>query len=388
MRPPRLFATRATAAARLCARNVFLITGGVLTLLVYLWELPYRTPTTGLGAAVAATGAVATLLVPPAPRAAWLIFQVSDAVAVCAAQHCGPVPSPLVPMLFALGIIAYRHPLPVATGYVLASTALQICAAMAPGEHDLSLADVPSFAAMFLAAALIGGSLRTHDRLMRERLHAERTRAQLEALRRNTRLAQSIHDSVTGDLSFIARLSRQRQAAPGTPSDAEAWSSVNAAATAALQRTYRVIDSLDEATQPQQGDPTQDGFVGSLHAAVDRGDQSAQALGLRGHGTIHVLAHAPLDDAAQALVTDTVRELYANILRHACPDAPYSLSVMIDGDGVQITQINRIGDDDTTLRSGHGLTMLRRRIEQAHGSMTARRDGEDWTVYAVVPVTA
>lgn len=366
--------------------NTFLFSGSALTLLLYLWELSYRPPTTGLGVAMTIVGAVATMLVPLIPRVAWLTFQITDAIAMCMMQSCGPVPSTLVSLLFALGIIAYNHRPFVVVQYVLVSIALQICFAMIPNEYGLTLADVPSFAVMFLTAVLIGGSLRTHDRLLQERLQAERVCVQLESQQRNTRLAQSIHDSVTGNLSFIARMSHQRQSVSCTPSDVEAWSNVNEAATLALQRTYQVIDSLDGTEQPSQSDSSWDKFIRLLHDVATKGDESAQALKMRGHGTIQTLAHASLSEGTKALVVDIVRELYANILRHARPDTLYGLSIMIDCDGVQITQFNQIAQhNDATLQSGHGLAMLRRRIEHIHGSLSTRCDGNDWTAYIDIP---
>mgnify|MGYP002232798219 CR=1 FL=1 len=89
-----------------------------------------------------------------------------------------------------------------------------------------------------------------------------------------------------------------------------------------------------------------------------------------------------------------LREIYANIARHAAPGSKVDLSVMLRPNAIEITQINPMKEDmagaderDDELPGGHGLASFKKQLESYQSTLTTSAQDGSWTLFAYIPVT-
>ena len=192
---------------------------------------------------------------------------------------------------------------------------------------------------------------------------------------------------MTGELSFIARLAQQQIRS----TDGDEWRQVRDSAREALRQVRQVIDTLDQTDKSGDDNPTAVVQLDHIRSVMMQGDQAAHAVNMHGRGLLHVIGNGPLKQKQEQLIIDMLTEVYANILRHAPDGSSFELSVLMDLDAVQITQLNPMPEQDTgngMPRSGRGLANLRKRVEHVGGRLIARPENGEWTFYAVIPMSA
>lgn len=98
--------------------------------------------------------------------------------------------------------------------------------------------------------------------------------------------------------------------------------------------------------------------------------------------------------AIAELANNLLREIYANIARHAAPGSKVDLSVMLRPNAIEITQINPMKEDmagaderDDELPGGHGLASFKKQLESYQGTLTTSAQDGSWTLFAYIPVT-
>ena len=352
----------------------------VLTLLLYCWEWVWCTPKTYYSLAIALCQLVLIILAPCFPE---FVFFANETLGVFViAIPIANTPSGIFISLLALGLIAYRQRTSIVIAALLWNCATQIFAVLSPYSRVHWL-NVPSFIVIYLLIALLGRSLRWISNRFEQQLQYQFHEQQ----QRNTYLEQRIHDSVTGELSFIARLAQQQiRSVDGTE-----WRQVRDSAREALRQVRQVIDTLDQTDKSGDDNPTAVGQLDHIRSVMLQGDQAAHAVNMHGRGLLHVIGNCPLKQKQEQLIIDMLNEVYANILRHAPDGSSFELSVLMDLDAVQITQLNPMPEQDTgngMPRSGRGLANLRKRVEHVGGRLIARPENGDWTFYAVIPVSA
>ena len=198
------------------------------------------------------------------------------------------------------------------------------------------------------------------------------------------RLAGDIHDSLAQGLNSIVMLSRAAGAAH--PSAAEEFSRIEATARENLADARRLVrDLADRAPRTT--------LEQALHGVI----ASAEALGetprwqLRVDGT-----PVPLEPAQVETLHRAAQSLVANVQRHAAaqhcvltlawwPDR-VSLDVVDDGRGFDPAAVARSAGGEGT-SGGHGLRLLRARIDRAGGTVTIdSTPGEGTAVGLTLPL--
>ncbi|NMM99769.1 histidine kinase [Bifidobacterium sp. DSM 109958] len=232
---------------------------------------------------------------------------------------------------------------------------------------------------------------------------ASRVRAEQELTRkrRSDAIARSIHDSLTGNLSYIALLAQRELSRLETDDDRgdegdgraaahETWLSVERNANDALRGVRRVIGLLESDDAGNAGVPgAERSFEGIMRAQEPKLD----ALGIHGRTVVIDRSDGAVSperlEAAHALV----EELYANLMRHcATGDDVYFLRVAADGEGVTIAEANAPrarGNAGAGLpESGTGLVRHARAIRRLGGTCDWREDDGEWLFSAFIPAAA
>ena len=211
---------------------------------------------------------------------------------------------------------------------------------------------------------------------------------------------------MTSDLSaaaFVAQrhvggVSGSPSAAVGGPvsaADAEDWRQINEYILSALTNVHRVIDELNMDATVLPGDADGEALANLLQTTMDDGDRRLRKLGFEITSIRHCAGGKPSASRETAgLANNLLREIYANIARHAAPGSKVDLSVMLRPNAIEITQINPMkegiaGADwhDNELPGGHGLASFKKQLESHQGTLTTSTQDGSWTLFAYIPVT-
>ncbi len=295
-------------------------------------------------------------------------------------------------VMYAFGLLAYETSNIVGLLLVCYMTAYLIIQTYVCG---MSAGNNVAIIAMFGLCVLLGRGLRWRENLSRERLEAIKTKSRLAEIENKGQISDAIHDAVTGDLSAAAFITQRHLANEGSfassASDQEDWRQVNEYILSALTSVHSVIDELNAKPQTVvKSDADGDALVKLLSASMEKGDARMRRLGFNMTSVCHTAGGVPsASREVSELVDGLLREVYANIARHAEPGCTVDLSVMFKPNAIEITQINAVksGDGVDELPGGHGLDAFRKQLESHHGTIaTTSRNGE-WTLFAYLPVT-
>lgn len=319
-------------------------------------------------------------------------------------------------MFMAIAALAYAVPkrAAAATGVWLAYLAL----VYAVRARELVMPDTFRWACMLMGACALAGcaigmmigwqrQVRAMEREQADRLRAEQ---ELARKRRNETIAKNIHDSLTGNLSYIALLAQRELArleSEDTDGNGETamdtWLNVERNANDALRGVRRVIGLLDAEDAVTCDEPASErSFEGIMRLA----EPKLADLGIHGKTVILDRSGGGEPDgerreAAYALV----EEVYANLMRHcAAGENAYFLRIEMTDEGTTIAEANALRADGAANgdgqghghrhdrgraarlpESGTGLVRHARAIQRLGGTCDYRADGGEWLLSAFIP---
>lgn len=218
-----------------------------------------------------------------------------------------------------------------------------------------------------------------------QRTQAELASAEREAgtLAERQRLAREIHDTLAqGFVSIVLHLEAAEQALPaGLPVVQQHLGQAKTTARQSLAQAREVVQDLR--AQPVEGSPLPE----AIRQAVENW---AEATGVAATVAITGDVH-PMPPDVEVTLVRAVQEALANVRKHASASRlAVTLSYMgdevvldVQDDGVGIGAAAA----DPLLSSGYGLTAMRERVEQHHGSLLIESSpGEGTTLVVEIPL--
>lgn len=374
-----------------------------IMLIVLVWTVygVYYEPPTDISGVVWIAMLVATLVVSP-------LFPKSMSVAIIVIAYAGDLltsyassGNSLPTHLYAYGMLAYSTNVIIAaalfTYYVVATL---LISPPGPGTNPVSMIS------MYAMVLLLGRALSWSEKTTRKRFEAAQNKNRLQELESRARIADAIHDAVTGDLSAAAFVAQRHVGGvSGSPSaaatgpvsaaDAEDWRQINEYVLSALTNVHRVIDELNMDVTVLPGDADGEALANLLRTTMDDGDRRLRKLGFAITSIRHCAGGKPSASRETAeLANNLLREIYANIARHAALGSKVDLSVMLRPNAIEITQINPMKEEiagadghDNELPGGHGLASFKKQLESHQGALTTSAQDGSWTLFAYIPVT-
>lgn len=343
------------------------------------------------------------------------LFLKSASVAILVIASIGDLFTPyahlgnsLPAQLYAYGMLAYStNAIIVAT--LLTYYVVNILLIDPPGPNTNPVAMV----SMYAMVLLLGRALSWSEKTTQKSFEAAQNKNRLQELESRARIADAIHDAVTGDLSAATFVAQRHiggnSSSPGvaadpanattttatTTADAEDWRQINEYILSALTNVHRVIDELNMDATTLPGDADGEALANLLRATLDDGDRRLRKLGFHITSIQHCAGGKPSASQAIAeLANNLLREIYANIARHAAPGSKVDLSVMLRPNAIEITQINPMKEDmagaderDDELPGGHRLASFKKQLESYQGMLTTSAQDGSWTLFAYIPVT-
>jgi signal transduction histidine kinase len=230
-----------------------------------------------------------------------------------------------------------------------------------------------------LLAAGLAGAVRQRER-RKARLRLGRVERQHAVERERARIAQDIHDEVGASLTQIAFLSDRVQLAREEPGEVEHW---NRRVRAAARRTIQSLDEIVWAVSPKHD------TLESLANYITTFAQEHLALaGVRCVLEIPtVLPPIALSAELRHNLLLAAREALQNAVTHSAAteikvaldirDGTLEICIHDNGRGFDVSRVN--GD-------GHGLTNIRKRLEEIGGRFEiTSQPGHGATVRFIVP---
>jgi signal transduction histidine kinase len=217
------------------------------------------------------------------------------------------------------------------------------------------------------------------------RTQADLASAEREAgtLAERQRLAREIHDTLAqGFVSIVLHLEAAEQALPaGLPVVQQHLGQAKTTARQSLAQAREVVQDLR--AQPVEGSPLPE----AIRQAVENW---AAATGVAATVAITGDVH-PMPPDVEVTLLRAVQEALANVRKHASASRlavtlsymgdEVVLDVQDDGGGIGVAAA------DPLLSSGYGLTAMRERVEQHHGSLLIESSpGEGTTLVVEIPV--
>lgn len=288
----------------------------------------------------------------------------------------------VVPVIVGIVVLGAAPQAPVWLGSTAALVALVLVAVVAT-VTGTSVQFVLGVGAGMLLGVLVGFSRRQYRLAEHRARQAEREQARAELLADRARAARDVHDVLAHSLGGLvlqldaveALLEAGRtDEATRRAADARALAADGLAEARRAVRTLRDDAPVDTpAAVPPVDGPVADPDLGSL---VDAHRSFGGEVVVQGDPAL-----SALDDAHRAVVVAAVREALSNARRHA-PGRPVSLSVIRDGDAVDVVVANPLTSD------GHGLLGMRERFaELGSGAVVeAERSDDEFVVAMHVPV--
>lgn len=301
-------------------------------------------------------------------------------------------------------ILLTRKLLNAMTAVAAAATICLLIISITPqGDAQLTAASTPLligsiiyYATMVTIEITLGILQLSQDR--EERLH--QAEKQIQHMKRDTRLASSLHDRATSQLAYIAFAAQDNaDTLPQNSPQQEQWNSINSAALTALDDLHHAIDVLqNKATDSHSSDENMAGedlhqrlsfMIGGMCRRLDR-------LGYKGTCSLTGCWDRIIAVPVAEEIIDLTTQLLTNIATHANPKKQYVLNIRLSNDNISVLQMNELKDSSSfdskkqphsLPHSGRGLKLHRQTIEQLGGQAHWNHENGQWTFAARIPTT-
>ncbi|KFF30623.1 hypothetical protein [Bifidobacterium bombi] len=370
--------------------------------LVVVLEALVRHPHDGLSYVVIAAQLVFSICLVPFPLPSCLLQILTYCIVDIIPIHVSA--SMLVPF-FSIGYLAYIYP---GLRPFIIAICVSVCEILSTLKRDGTdaFANGAIIGGLYCTAISIGIVLRQKDNARRQQqllFNEEQMKNKVKQLTMNQELSKQIHDSITRELSSIAILSWQWKDNPElAQKPREAMVQVYRESQSALNNMHHVVDLLkvgehDEAFQNADDgmpfNPDDADMVSAIYSLVTDEQQAISRIGYQGEAAVKGTCSSLTRDTAQ-LVTDCIRELYANIVRHTIPGVDsFSLLVALSDRKISLTQTNTTSLKGNELyqplagvEHGLGLNSNRKAVERLGGVMRTHLENGNWFIHIEIPV--
>lgn len=331
-----------------------------------------------------------------------------------------PVSVPWMPSMMPFAAALALLMLGYAGGLHMLSAATMVLIAVGWGWlHGIPPFSVPVVSVVMattMVLLLIGAAIHWRGQRVRAITEERRIVREMTARDERHRMAARLHDDVTNKLAFlITDLERMRSDPHGITSERLELS--QRMAREALDRVHEVIgmmegnaddgaETVPAAAHSGARDDARDDMgerivEHDVTALLTELDDRLRMLGFEGTSSVECRFACALHSDAVDVLMALIRELYANMARHARPDGGYDVNIVFDEHRVIVTACDVANAEDTR-GAGTGLERLRRELAPLGGTIDVVADsdgdtddhkgGEDdgsipgeWSVIAVIP---
>lgn len=255
-----------------------------------------------------------------------------------------------------------------------------------PNEYVMLL--LAMFLAFFAGRAVSWNNLANHAK--QEKLKVEKMQQYLAMTRKENIAASQIHDSITGNLTYMAILLDNKSLShEKTLTEAEVIE-FRAMIIKTLHEVRTVINVLN-GDDKEVMNTTNVSFAGQIQAIAEQGDRSLRRLGFSGETKLSLKIPEDMGFDCFREMESLLQELYTNTAAHAKPNGEYYISINCSGSLIHIDQVNEVSDDNLfpdKPASSNGLRLHRERISSLGGGSRVSSEDGTWQFHARIPITS
>lgn len=227
------------------------------------------------------------------------------------------------------------------------------------------------------------------DQARRNELKYEKLSQHIEYLRREHMLAGRIHDSIAGNLTYMAIVLDGFMLDAENPSDKHEMRKLRTLVVETLHEVRDVVDMM-HGSDRQESKQDEHAYLAELRGIGEQGDAFLRELGFHGQTKIEIDNLNNLDGNYVREILSLVHELYTNIAVHGSPEGTYYIAVGVHDDNwVHVDSVNNVSlrslFPDKPL-SKKGLALRKRWIESVGGFVRTSSEGDTWHFHACFPV--
>ncbi|NMM97506.1 histidine kinase [Bifidobacterium olomucense] len=299
-----------------------------------------------------------------------------------------PLTTIMIAALTSIAVLSFTKPRLGASASLIAFAALTVNNT----QNQLTASNIVGMTVMCLCPLSLGFGL---NLLLAQRQATAALRRQLD----RERTARHLHDTISNDLAYmILRIDQASHDDP--PADQNQYqlrlADLRAIAETALDHTHQVIRQLehaDESNDIAHISQTNEDMAGRkakqqrerLEDIIQTQQRRLKSLGFQGDGILGTFDH-PLADDILDLLEGLLNELYANIAKHADPDAWYAVTISFDRQHVIISASDARNNNETQIGLGSGLERYRTVIESISGTFTVTDNADGWNAEIAIPL--
>ncbi|OXN00374.1 histidine protein kinase [Bifidobacterium vansinderenii] len=299
-----------------------------------------------------------------------------------------PLTTIMIAALTSIAVLSFVRPSLGAASALVAFAALVV----SNTQNNLTASNIVGMTVMCLCPLSLGLGL---NLLLAQRQATAALRQQLD--REHT--ARHLHDTISNDLAYMI-LRIDQASHDDLPDDRDQYQrqldNLRAIAETALDHTHQVIRQLehdDEADDRNRAVQQDDDGTGKkvkrqqkrLEGIIQTQRQWLTSLGFQGDDILGTFDY-PLTDDILDLLEGLINELYANIAKHADPDAWYAVTISFDQQHVIISASDALKNSAAQLGLGSGLERYQTVVESMSGTLAIATDDGNWSVDITIPL--
>ncbi|WP_237668997.1 sensor histidine kinase [Rhodococcus sp. BS-15] len=195
-------------------------------------------------------------------------------------------------------------------------------------------------------------------------------------------LARELHDLVAHHMaSIVLRIGvAQHVVAEADPRVRSVLDDVHDTASGALDDIRRLLVALRDPSPGEVASVEADSVSTEIAAAIER----TRATGITVHAEVDTDL-GELDTIGRLTLLRVVQESLTNVMKHADPAQPVTVSVVREHDGVIASVVSRLDDPAGAVDpAGHGLTGMAERVALAGGKLEVGAEDGSWSVRATL----
>lgn len=299
-----------------------------------------------------------------------------------------PLTTIMIVALTSIAVLSFTKPRLGASASLFAFAALT----MNNTQNQLTASNIVGMIIMCLCPLSLGFGL---NLLLTQRQATAALKRQLD----RERTARHLHDTISNDLAYmILRIDQVSHDDPPANQNQyqQQLDNLRTIAETALNHTHQVIRQLEHDGESDNAvrigisnenvtDKKVERQREQLTRIIQVQRQRLSSLGFQGDDIIGTFDH-PLESNILDLLEGLLNELYANIAKHADPDAWYAVTVSFDQRHIIISASDTPKDSTARLGLGSGLDRYRAAIESISGTFTVTTDSVSWSADITIPL--
>ena len=223
-----------------------------------------------------------------------------------------------------------------------------------------------------------------------DRLKVEKMQQYLAMARKESIAASQIHDSVAGNLTYMAILLDDKTLNHNNTFTETEITELRATILKTLEKVRIAINLMNGEDEEYMND-AKASDVTRIQLIAEHGDGFLARLGFSGRTKLPPSLPENISDDCSNETESLLQELYTNTAAHAKPNGDYYIFISANGSSIRIDQVNDVSDDclfpDKPV-SQNGLRLHMERIRSMGGDSRLSSEDGTWQFHARIPITS